>query len=368
MRILVTAGEPSGDLHGAHVVTALRRRFPAAEIEAVGGAGMAAAGASIRRSIEGLTAIGLVEILAKIPTHLKLERELIRDFEAHRYDLFIPIDYPGFHVRVARAARHANVPVLWYIAPQFWGWWPKRAVRFARAVDRLAVILPFEAAFFQRAGISATYVGHPLLDSDAPPERATARAQLGLDAKAKVLAIFPGSRKREVASLWPIFRDAAQQLLREGSCTDVVVAGTSWGDYPGAGALQVVRDDPAQVLAVADAVLAKSGTTTLQAALADVPMVVCYAINPLSFRLMRRLLTTNWIALPNLVAEREVVPELVQDELTTEALVAAARPLLDADSDASRRQREGLAEVRRRLGGAGASDRVAELAGELLAA
>ncbi len=370
VRILLTAGEPSGDLHGARVVTALRRLFPDAEIEAVGGPRMAAAGARLRRSIDGLSAIGLFEIVTKIPAHWRLERELVRDFRRHRYDLVIPIDYPGFHLRVARAAKRAGIPVLWYIAPQFWGWWPKRArCEFARAVDRLAVILPFEAAFFQRAGLEATFVGHPLLDSDPAPVGAEARVVLGdLAADARVLAIFPGSRRREIATLWPVMRDAGRQLLAEGACSAIVVAATHSGEYPGAEGFHIVRDDPGRVLAAADAVLAKSGTTTLQAALADVPMVVAYSINALSFRLMRRLLTTHWVALPNLIAEREIVPEVLQGNLSSDALVAAMRPLLDENSEAARLQRAGLAEVRRRLGGPGASERVARLAGELLAA
>jgi lipid-A-disaccharide synthase len=368
MRILVTAGEPSGDLHGGRVVSALRRRFPCASIDAVGGPRMAAAGAVMRRSIDGLSAMGLIEILGKIPAHWRLERELIRDFRAHRYDLIIPIDYPGFHVRLARAAKRAGIPVLWYIAPQMWGWRPGRAARFAHAVDRLAVVLPFEPAFFERAGVAATFVGHPLLDSEPAPDRAAARAGFGLPADARVLAVFPGSRRGEVARLWRVMRDAALELLRDGHCTHVLVAGTGWGEYAGHDGLRVVRDDPARVLAAADAVIAKSGTTTLQAALADVPMVVAYSINALSAELMRRLVTTRWFALPNLIAGREIVPELLQDRLTADALVAAVGPLLDPASDAVKRQRAGLAEVRHRLGGPGASERVAQLAGELLAA
>ncbi|MGH7592345.1 MAG: lipid-A-disaccharide synthase [Gemmatimonadales bacterium] len=368
MQILVTAGEPSGDLHGGRVVTALRRRFPDATIDAVGGPQMAAAGAVLRRSIDGLCAMGLIEILGKIPAHWRLERELIRDFRAHRYDLIIPIDYPGFHVRLARAAKRAGIPVLWYIAPQMWGWRPGRAVRFAHAVDRLAVVLPFEAEFFERAGVAATFVGHPLLDSEPAPDRMTARAALGIPADARVLALFPGSRRGEVARLWAVMRDAAHQLVREGRCSHVLVAATGWGHYSRSEGLRVVRDDPVRVLAAADAVIAKSGTTTLQAALAGVPMVVAYSINALSAELMRRLVTTRWFALPNLIVGREIVPELLQNRLTVSALAAAAGPLLDGESEAARHQRAGLAEVRHRLGGPGASDRVAQLAGELLAA
>lgn len=367
-RILVLAGEPSGDLHGARIVTSLRARFPDATIDAVGGPRMAAAGATIRCSIEGLSAMGLVEILDTLPAHFRLLRSLRRDFVARRYDLVIPIDYPGFHLWVAESAKRSGIKVLWYIAPQFWAWRPQRAKRFSRTVDRLAVILPFESAFFEKMGIATDYVGHPLVDGEAPPTRAEARRALGLPEDARVLALFPGSRRGEITRLWPAYRDAARQVLARGGCEHVIVAVTSNGSYPGADGMMLVPDRGNQVLAAADAALAKSGTTTLEAALADVPMVVAYRLNPLTFRLLRRLITVRWASLVNLIAEREVVPELMQGAVTAQALAAAVTPLLAPASEAARMQRDGFAEVRRRLGGPGASDRLAQLAGQVLVA
>lgn len=365
-RILVTAGEPSGDLHGARVVQALRDRWPDAIIHALGGPHLAAAGADVQWSAEGLAAMGLVEVVETLPAHLTLLRTLKRACAAGKYDLLITIDYPGFHLRLAEAARAAKVPVLWYIAPQLWAWHPGRAARLARAVDRLAVILPFEPAFFEAAGIPSTYVGHPLLDREAPPTRTSARTVLGLASGAKVLALFPGSRRGEIGRLWPSYRAAARRLLDDGHCTDVLIAATAWGEYPGSEGMQVIRGDSSLVLAAADAALAKSGTTTLETALADVPMVVAYRTNPLTAWLARRLITVSWVSLVNLIVGREVVPELMQRAATPARLVAMVAPLLATGSPEAATQREGFAEVRARLGGAGASARVAELAGELL--
>src|SRR5204863_3505480 len=171
-RIFVSAGEPSGDLHGGGVVAALLVRFPGAVIEALGGPQIAAAGAVVRHPMERYTVLGFVEVLAKIPAHLRLLRELERQFRAGRYDLVVLIDYPGFHVRVAEAARRHGVKVLYYIAPQLWAWRPGRARRFASAVDRLAVVLPFEQRFFGELGLRSEYVGHPLVDRGGWPSRA----------------------------------------------------------------------------------------------------------------------------------------------------------------------------------------------------
>jgi lipid-A-disaccharide synthase len=365
-RILVSAGEPSGDLHGAEVVSALRARWPSAEIDGIGGPRMAAAGATLLFPMERLSAMGAVEIIRRVPAHLELYRWLTADFRRRRWDLYLPIDYPGFHMRTARAAREASVPVLYYIPPQLWAWRPGRARRLAAAVDRLAVVLPFEPAFFAGVGLSATYVGHPLLDRSPPPSRAAARATLGISPGARVLALFPGSREQEVRSHWGTFLAVAEQLRVAGRCDDIVVAATPAGTYPAPGAARL-HADARTVLAAADACLAKSGTTTLEAALANVPMAVAYRMHPLTFAVARRVVTVRWVSLVNLVAEREVVPEFLQEAMTVPALTAVLGDLLTEDHPARRAQLAALADVRGRLGTPGASARVAAMAAELLA-
>ena len=201
-RIFLSAGEPSGDLHGAAVVRALRERLPHAALDAFGGPRMAEAGATVLFPMEGFAAFGIVEVIEKVPAHYLLLRRMERAFARNGYDLVILIDYPGFHLHVAEAARRAGIPVLYYIAPQLWAWRPERAKRLAAACDRLAVILPFEEAFFRQVGVRADYVGHPLLDQGAPPTRAAARASLGIGAGERVLATVPGKpRGRDQAAV-----------------------------------------------------------------------------------------------------------------------------------------------------------------------
>jgi lipid-A-disaccharide synthase len=367
--VFVSAGEPSGDEHAGALIAALRRLEPGIAVEGVGGAHLAAAGAELLARIENLTVMGFVEVARKVPAHWRLLRRIRARLARGDVRLVVLVDYPGFHLRVAAAALRARIPVLYYVAPQLWAWGERRVHGMARTVTRLAVILPFEEEFFARRGVPTTFVGHPLLDRPPlPVDRPGLKRALGLDPGRPVLGLFPGSRRQEVKRLWPIFRDAAAAVRRERPEVQVLVAATAGAAYPVAADVSVVSGRARECFAAADAALCKSGTSTLESALAGTPLVVAYRMHPLSYLLARRLVRVSWIGMVNLVAGRQVAPEFVQGAVTVEALARAVRPLLDSASAEHRTQLEGLAEVRRRLGAPGAAERAAALARSLLAA
>ncbi len=317
--------------------------------------------------LDALAVMGFAEVVRHLPFFLRLERRVTELLDSGEVDLVLPIDYPGFNLRITRAAHRRGIPVLYYIAPQVWAWKARRAGVLAREADRVAVILPFEVEFLERWGARAVFVGHPLLDEPHPPPDPLAFAAAhGLDPHRSVVAVFPGSRRQELQRhLGPFV--AAANLLREQDPSLQPVLGLAPSlprEALGGSGLPVVEDFRG-LLRVARGALVKSGTTTLEAALAGVPFVTAYRTSPLTWILARRLVKVEHIALANLVAGERVVPEILQDEATPERLAAELAPLLE---EGPRRARvlEGLEGIRARLGTPGAADRVAELAEELL--
>jgi lipid-A-disaccharide synthase len=349
------------------VIRALAEGDPDLRVEGIGGPNMAGAGTAILESIERLSTIGLSEAVRTVPRHVALLRRVRRLFAERRYDLAILIDYPGFHMRVAAAARRAGIPVLYYIAPQLWAWggWRVRSVR--RNVQSLAVVLPFEEQFFRSRGVPAEFVGHPLLDSAPLPNGESARRVLGISQDATVLGLLPGSRHQEVERLWPRFRDAATRLRNVVGNLEILVAGVPGGEYPQGDDAGIRNANTREVLAVADAVICKSGTATLEAALAGTPMVIGYTMSPFTYQVARHMVRVRQIGLVNLLAGRRVAPELIQHDVTAEKLANAAGRLLDGSSVAAREQRAAFVEIRQRLGAPGAGARVADIARRLAA-
>lgn len=366
--VFLAAGEPSGDLHGSALALALRARIPDVRLIGMGGPRMAAAGTRLLAELDDLAVMGFAEVLSRLPYFLRLRRRVFAALRDEGVDLVIPIDYPGFNLRLARHARAQGIPVLYYIAPQVWAWHASRAAHLARDATEVAVILPFEEAFLRAAGANARFVGHPLVDVPAPvEERATWCRAAGLDPERPILALFPGSRPQEVKRHLELFSRTAAEVVRRSPAAQPVI-GASPDVEPGllAGTRWPLSAQPRALLHFATAALVKSGTTTLEAALAGTPFVVVYRMNPLSYQVARRLVRVPHIALANLVAGERLVPEFVQGEANPPALASALLPLL-APGEARQRMREGFARVRAALGGGGAAERVAEAAAVLLA-
>ena len=365
--ILMLAGEPSGDLHGAALARSLLEQWPSARLLGLGGERMAAEGVECMAGLDQLAVMGFAEVVRHLGFFRRLMHRIRDAMHRHAVDLVIPIDYPGFNLRVARYARDAGIRVLYYIAPQVWAWRPARARRLARDTDHVAVILPFEVEFLRTAGARATFVGHPLLELEGqvPARDEYCRAH-GLDPARPLLALFPGSRRQELDRHLEVFLDAARRLEGARPGLQAVVArAPDLGGRAYEGVAATVVDDGRSLLHHARAAMVKSGTSTVEAALAGVPFATAYRTHPLTFALARRLVHVDHIAMANLIAGRRVVPELIQREATPARLERELLPLLD-DTHERRAVVAGLREVRRALGSAGAAQRVAGIAESLL--
>jgi lipid-A-disaccharide synthase len=359
-KILISAGEASGDLYASALVEALRRHRPGLEFFGCTGPRMQNAGVRTVVDAHSLAVVGLVEVVTHIPRIYGEYRKLLRAARAERPEVAILTDSPDFHLRVARQLKKLGIPVLYLVAPQVWAWRKGRLPMMRRTIDRLLCIFPFEPEFFARHGIDATYIGHPLTRLVKPSaSRAELRRRFGIPDTTQLVALLPGSRAGEVARHLPVLLDAVERLRSTTQKTPRFILAVPPGAIPpesnfreriSSASIQLLEGKTWDVLVCADVALAASGTVTIEACLLGTPMVTFYRVNNLSWWLGKGLVRVPFFSMVNLVAGRRVVQELIQDEMTADSLAGEARSLLE-DDDRSEGMRRDLAEVARKLAG-----------------
>lgn len=364
--ILVSAGEVSGDRIAAPVVEATRRRCPELCFFGAGGPELEAAGVEVRHPLSRLAVTGLVEALGRAAAAGRLLADMTLQIVARRPRLGLLIDFPGLNLRLAALLRRLGIPVLYYVAPQRWAWLGFRTRALGRLIDRLAVTLPFEEQWFRQRGAPAVYVGNPVVERFNTLSTGEARARLGLPVdREPVVALMPGSRANEIRRHLPVLLESLPLLPAAAQPVLATVPGES-AALCSELAPQLIQGRTEEVLGAASVGICASGTVTLEAAAAGVPVVVCYRLSPLSYTAARLLVSSPYVALPNLVLGEPLLPELIQHEMTPTKIVTQVRRLLEPSE--RRRIQSGLRQVieRLRVPPPRVADRVADLAVELL--
>jgi lipid-A-disaccharide synthase len=366
LRLLLSCAEASGDLYAGALTRELRALDPSLTIAGLGGPQFEAAGGRLIDDYRDIAVTGLTEAIAKVPRSFAALRRLVGAARAERPDALVVIDSPDFNFRLARPIKKLGVPIIYYISPQIWAWRPGRLRVIRTFADRMLVIFPFEEAIYRDGGVPVEFVGHPLVDLSAPSEtRERFLARHGLSPSAPTIAVLPGSRPNEVSRILPDLIASAARIREHVRDAQFVAARAPhlpdrlFESIDSMSPMIVVEGDTNTVLASADVALTASGTATVQTALHDVPMVIVYRVSPITYRLGKRLVTVATVGMVNLIAGETIVPELIQDAFTPDAVAREAVSML-TDRARAARIREGLARVRARLGGPGASRRAAE--------
>lgn len=364
--VMISCGEPSGDLYAGALAVALRRLQPDLDIFGFGGPRLAAAGGALLGSYAGLAVTGLSEVIRTLPRTWRMYRHLVDEAVRRRPDVFVAIDFADFNFRLGQALHARGIPVVYYIGPQLWAWRPGRMQTIKRFADKVLVIFPFERALYEAAGVPVEFVGHPLIDLIGPRHSPAALlTQHGLSHDARTIALLPGSRHNEVASTLPtlldacaLLRDAEPDLqfliARAPGLHDEQFEAVRRSHLP----IAIHEGDTDAVLAASDVVLTASGTATVQTALHGKPMIIVYRLSPLTYTLGRRFVKVDTFGMVNLIAGRTIVPELIQDAFTADNVRDAALRYL-RDPELASRARQDLAGVVQALGGPGASARAA---------
>ncbi|MBN1918292.1 MAG: lipid-A-disaccharide synthase [Verrucomicrobia bacterium] len=370
-RILIVAGEHSGDLRGAELVRALKAIEPSLELFGIGGERMRAAGVELVHDITEISVTGFVEVLKGLPRFRRVFRDILRSARERRPDAAVLIDFPGFNLKLAKKLKVLGVPVVYYISPQVWAWLPGRIRKMVRTVSKMIVIFPFEEAFYRRHGMPVEFVGHPLVDAlkpSVPPE--AFRVEFGIAPGTKIVALLPGSRRNEVECNWPVMRAAAELIAHElqarevpGTRFFVPVASRQLRELieaDGVDAGMTLLDGRAyDVIHAADAAIVCSGSATLETGCAGTPLVVMYRTTPLTYWIARRLVRVEHIGMINILAGERVAPEYIQRAARPEAIARdVVRVLTDEAYAAAVRAR--LLAARAKLGLPGAAARAAE--------
>ncbi|MBN2071336.1 MAG: lipid-A-disaccharide synthase [Candidatus Krumholzibacteriota bacterium] len=345
--ILMTCGETSGDEHGARLVAELKRLDPDRPIVAMGGKELAAAGARVIFPMEEFVFMGFSEIITGLPKIIALEKKLRRLIDSGDIGLFIPVDYPGLNLRVARYARKRGVPVIYFISPQVWAWGGWRIRKMKRSIDMMAVIFPFEEKYFKEAGIEVFYAGHPMTDTIRPPGRPK---EIGRDRDGLLILLFPGSRKQEVSKHLPLLLSAARIIRSSIPSANFIIGAAPLIDIDRESIPADIRDsveireDASSMLDEADFVIASSGTVTLQTAISGTPAVVIYKSSAITHLIGRLLVKVRWIAMPNLLAGKTLMPELIQSDATAERIAGETLSVL-TDAERYRNISESLISI-----------------------
>lgn len=368
-KVMIVAGEASGDIYGAGLIQAVHAVDPAVAFFGIGGARMREAGCETLVDSADMAVVGLVEVLKHFDVIAAAFRSLQKILFTSPPDLLVLIDYPGFNLRLAKVAKKAGVKVLYYISPQIWAWRQGRVKKIKRLVDRMAVILPFEAPFYERAGVPVSFVGHPMVDLvQVAATRDQAAQSFGLDPARRIVGLFPGSRKSEISRLLPTILEAARLVVARFPDTQLVLPLASTlqeADLAPALAasgvqVAIVRERMHDLIRACDAAISVSGTVTLEIALVGTPLVIIYKLAPLTYQLARRLVKVDYIGLCNIIAGEGVAKELIQDDASPEQIAAEIDRIL-SNPELAREQRDRMKTVRAKLGGGGANQAVAQL-------
>jgi lipid-A-disaccharide synthase len=370
MRIMLSCGEASGDLYAGALAAELRRRVPSLEIFGFGGPRLRAAGGDLLGEFSRFSVTGLTEALRVVPRSLSMLRLLADAARTRKPDVFVAIDFPDFNFRLMESVRRLGIPVVYYIGPQLWAWRGGRMKTMKAGVDRVLVIFPFEEKFYRDAGVPVQFVGHPLVDlARAGQPRSSFLRDRGLVPDAPTVALLPGSRRNELERIVPTMVEAVGRIkARVPDVQFTVACAPNIDDWQFAPLLTagdglqrpvLVYDRSDDVIASADVAITASGTATVQCALHERPMVVVYRLSPLTYRLGKPFVTVDTYAMPNLVAGRRIVPELIQEDFTPERVSDETVSFL-TDRVRHARTREELRRVRERLGAPGATGRAAD--------